>query len=434
VFCHETGHNHGLEPSSNPLFDPTGQASHSKAELIATSEITDGFDIQFNQPFPAGTLDMMDPDGPSPGEPPNQLALNSFDWEYLRTVLVNRTSTGPHEPLLSWQNLGGHDLRSSPSVARNRDGRLEVFVIGGDKSLYHIWETSPGGSWHSWSSLAGHDLAGPVIVSANVDGRLQVFVCGSDGKIYSRAQSSPNGTWNPWFSLGGERIKGFSVARNVDGRLEVVAVFSDGGLYDSWQTEPNGNWSGWAPLGGHDLKGPVALAPNTDGRLEAFVVGGDGIVYHRWQSSPNGFNGWSGWANLIDPRLVEVVDIRAERSGGGRLFVILMTASRSISYLAQVVPNGDWGAAVDLYGHNLRWPCALGRGDDGRLEVAVIGGDNRLYSRWQVDSSRPDLWANWVPLGGKDIQPGVALAAAQSGQLEIFVVGGDGALYRGFRS
>lgn len=433
VFSHETGHGMGLEPSVSPHFDPTGQASHSKDLTIDPADAAEGFDIQFRQPYPVPTFDIMFPTGPNPGYAPNQVSLNSWDWEFVRTQLLKSTSTGPQDPSINWQSLGGHDLRGYPCAARNRDGRMEVFVLGGDRTLYHIWEKSPGGDWHEWRSLEGHDLAGPVTVATNSDGRLQVFVCGGDARIYSRAQSIPNGNWGPWFTLGGEGVKGFSAARNADGRLELAAVFSDGALHDIWQLTPNGPWSTWASLGGHDLKGPVTLAPNGDGRLEAFVIGGDGYVYHRWQTAPNGWTGWSGWANLIDPGLVKATDLRAERAGDGRLFVFLMTVNKSVSYLAQTMPNGGWGSLVDLYGHDLRWPCGVGKADDGRLEVAVIGGDSKLYSRWQVDPVRSDLWTNWTLLGGRKIRPGVAVAANHAGQLEFFVVGGDGALYRGPR-
>lgn len=433
VFCHETGHNHGLEPPSSPHFDPTGQASHSKDQFIDPADAAAGFDIQFNQPFPAPTYDIMFPTGPAPGYTPQQVSLNSWDWEFVRTQLLKSTSTGPHEPFIAWQDLGGHGLLGYPCAVCNADGRMEVFVIGGDGALYHIWENTPGGSWNTWATLAGTNLAGPVLAAANADGRLQVFVCGSDRKIYSRAQHIPNGDWDPWFSIGGDNIAGFSVSPNRDGRLEIVAVFADGGLYDVWQVAPNGAWSGWSALMGQDLKGPVALAVNADGRLEAFVVGGDGNVYHRWQNAPNGKSGWSDWANLIDPRLMQVADLRAERAADGRLFVILMTTAQSVSYLAQTAPNGAWGAAVDLYGHDLQWPCGLGRAADGRLEVAVIGGDQQLYSRWQVDPARSSLWVNWTPLGGTAIRPGVAIAANHAGQLELFVIGNDGALYRGPR-
>jgi hypothetical protein len=51
----------------------------------------------------------------------------------------------------TWPSMGGHDLQSRPSVATNADGRQEVFVLGGDRALYHNWETSPGGAGSGWA-------------------------------------------------------------------------------------------------------------------------------------------------------------------------------------------------------------------------------------------------------------------------------------------
>lgn len=434
-FCHETGHNHGLEPKQSPHFDPTGQASHSKDLTIDLVDAGQGFDIEFNQPFPTPVYDVMYPTGPAPGYQPQQISMNSWDWEYLRNQILQSNSTGPHGPEMNFQSLGGHNLRPYPSAIQNQDGRLEVFVLGGDSALYHIWENKAGGDWHGWASLKGHDLKGPVVTTANADGSLQVFVAGQDGNLYSIMQKGPNGGWGNWFIIGGNanEIKGYSVAKNTDGRLEIAAVFGDGILYDCWQQKPGGNWSGWTVLGGHALSGPVSLASNFDGRLEAFAIGGDGFIYHIWQNSPNGSKGWGNWANLIEPNILKAKDLRAVLAGDGRLFVFLMTVNNSMSYLSQVAPNGGWGAFVDMGGHSLQWPCGIGHTNSGRLEVAVIGGDKKLYSRWQVDNSRPDLWVNWTSLGGINIQPGVALAPNSAGQIEIFVIGGNGALYRGPR-
>lgn len=432
-FCHETGHNHGCESPQSPHFDPTGQASHSKDLNIDPNDSGQGFDIEFNAPFPEPVYDIMFPTGPSPGRPLNTISMNSWDWEFLRTQILKSNSTGPKGPALNFQSLGGHDLRPGPSAIRNKDGRLEVFVLGGDKALYHIWETLPGGNWNAWASLAGHDLKGPVVTAANADGSLQAFVAGGDGNIYSIKQNGPNGGWGAWFGIGGNKVKGYSVSRNLDGRLEMVAVFGDGMLYDCWQLKPGGNWSAWSALGGQDLKGPVSLAANADGRLEAFAIGGDGFVYHRWQNAPNGPNGWANWANLIEPNILKATDLRAILAGDGQLFVFLMTVDKSIVYLSQVVSNGDWGAFVDMGGHDLLWPCGVGRADSGTLELATIGGDKTLYSRWQVDASRSGLWVDWTSLGGVDIQPGVALQANHLGQIELFVIGGNGELYRGSR-
>ncbi|MEP6749911.1 MAG: hypothetical protein ABJB86_19390 [Bacteroidota bacterium] len=431
-FSHESGHHYGMEAPQSPHFDPTGQASHSKDLNIDPAEAANGFDIQFNKPFANPLFDVMFPTGPAPGRPAGDLALNSWDWEFMRNRLLKNNSTGPQAPAINWQFLAGHNLRPNPAVLRNKDGRLEVFALGGDNALYHIWENSPGGAWHAWGTLEGHDLHGPIATALNADGRAEVFVLGGDGKIWSRSQNAASG-WDPWFTIGGTNIKNFAVAANADGRLEIVAIGGDGAMYDAWQNAPNGGWSGFVSIGGHGLKPAVSFTSNGDGRLEAFAIGGDGNVYHIWQNGPNGHGGWSAWSGLIDPRIVNITDLRAVLSGDGRVFVFLMLANKTMSYFMQVIPNGGWGPSTDFFGHDLQWPCAIGKGTDGRLEVSAIGADTKLYTRFQVDASRSGLWSNWTGLGGHQIQPGPGLACDQQGQIEIFIIGGDGALYRGLR-
>lgn len=50
--------------------------------------------------------------------------------------------------ITDWESLDGKWPDSSdPVVVINTDGRLEVFMVGDDKVLYHKWQTRPGGSW-----------------------------------------------------------------------------------------------------------------------------------------------------------------------------------------------------------------------------------------------------------------------------------------------
>lgn len=43
-------------------------------------------------------------------------------------------------------------LTTTPSVAVNSDGRLEIFARGSDGACWHNWQTSPGGAWSGWAS------------------------------------------------------------------------------------------------------------------------------------------------------------------------------------------------------------------------------------------------------------------------------------------
>ena len=79
----------------------------------------------------------------------------------------------------SWTSLGGAiRADTSPAVARNNDGRLQVFMIGTDNALYYKTQTAAGSStWSSaWTSLGGslRDNSDPKVVP-NADGRLDAF-------------------------------------------------------------------------------------------------------------------------------------------------------------------------------------------------------------------------------------------------------------------
>ena len=86
-------------------------------------------------------------------------------------------------------------------VAKNADGRLEVFVRAADRSLSHIWQTTPNGNWSGWASLGG--WIDRLDVDQNNDGRLEVFTRGADGALRNIWQTTPNGNWSGWNSLGG---------------------------------------------------------------------------------------------------------------------------------------------------------------------------------------------------------------------------------------
>lgn len=92
---------------------------------------------------------------------------------------------------------------STPAVADNRDGRLEVFARGTDGAVWHDYQTAPGsGPWSGWSSLGGVVTSDPA-VALNHDGRLEVFAVGTDSAVWHDYQTIPaSGPWSGWSSLG----------------------------------------------------------------------------------------------------------------------------------------------------------------------------------------------------------------------------------------
>jgi acylphosphatase len=158
----------------------------------------------------------------------------------------------------SWASLGTppNSKVTILESSTNADGRIEVFVQGKDGVFWHIWQTTPGESWSTWNSL-GTPASGntgyfmPFTVSRNADGRLEVFLEGGDGALYHSWQHTPGGGWGSWFTLdqppsGPLRLpandSAVTVAQNKDGHLEVLVTGKDGALWHTWQVTPGGEW------------------------------------------------------------------------------------------------------------------------------------------------------------------------------------------------
>src|SRR5205809_7785979 len=96
--------------------------------------------------------------------------------------------------------------------------------------------------WRSWCS---RDWSYVVCSSdvANVDGRLELFVVGGDGVLYHKWQAVPNGTWGDWYSAGGTALSEDlrSEERRV-GRVRGFVGGGDGWRGMSWQTSGSVMW------------------------------------------------------------------------------------------------------------------------------------------------------------------------------------------------
>jgi hypothetical protein len=315
-------------------------------------------------------------------------------------------------------------LSSDPALGRNADGRLEFFVGGKDGALYHMSQTAPSNGWSTLLSQGlppGVVLSSDPVLAVNADGRLELFCVGDGGtgsNLYHMWQTTPGGSWSEWLSLGNPApIMGFStpaLGRSADGRLELFCVGGGGLLYHMWQTTPGGSWSGWLSHGdpsGRGLVGPPALASNADGRLELFCVGDDKL-YHIWQTAPSG--SWSGWfsqgqpstnVRLESPALASNADGRLELfvvsgsgGGGGNLYHIWQTTPNAIP------PNGrwsGWSSLGDPSRGGLVGTPGLAPSADGRLELFVVagaqGGNGNLYHIWQ--STPNGSWSEWLSHG-----------------------------------
>ncbi len=189
------------------------------------------------------------------------------------------------------------------AVGQNKDGRLEVFAGGGSPgtgefgltnvALWHKYQTQPNqSSWSGWVSMGTPTTTASSpypVVGQNKDGRLEVFAVGSDGALWHIWQPKPNhqDSWSSWMKLGGTPPGGtnllslLAMGQNKDGRLEVFAIgmsiIDSSGVtvpWHIWQVAPSDGWSSWgglSSLAGKTLDS-LAVGQNKDGRLEVFAI------------------------------------------------------------------------------------------------------------------------------------------------------------------
>jgi Astacin (Peptidase family M12A) len=199
-----------------------------------------------------------------------------------------------------------------PVIARGEGNRLEVFMRSLDDQLYHRWQyiyppPKPTVKWSSdWASRGGPIYGDPVVVQ-KPDSRLEVFMIGKDYTLFHIWQlpfsgldppsSYPWSAWDPVTQITGwSPRKTPAVALNADQILEVFMMGTEGYLWHTWQTSTDsGKWptnfnqfgtTKWPPGSN------PAIGRNLDGTLELFVRAYDGKIYHQWQTSKNSSGTW----------------------------------------------------------------------------------------------------------------------------------------------
>lgn len=345
-----------------------------------------------------------------------------------------------------WMSLGG-PIASDVALARNRDGRLEVFALGTNNAVihqselidpsnfecfpdmtanpaWHSWQTT----WSGWQSLGGTFVGTPA-VGQNADGRLEVFARGADNIMYHIWQTTPGGGWSDWGSLGWRIGGNPAVGTNKDGRLEVFARGTDNKIYHQWQVTANGGWSTPGRLGG-DLvaQSDPAVGANADGRLEIFVTLPTSNIYHIWQLEPGYWSQWSalGAESFFDAPVV----VRSKTA----LHVFARGFDNRLYHRYQLQQYGTWGPITgewsswtSLGGPFVSLPGS-GYSPYSGLEVSARGADNSIYDITQTSTGGG--WTPWLSMGGSfSGKPSVALNHSFLA-LEIFARGSNGILYR----
>lgn len=312
-------------------------------------------------------------------------------------------------------------------TARQQDGRLSLFALGDDGSVWGISQTSPGGGWDTWQTLGGTAVR-QLGVGKAPSGVLELFAVGGNGVVYHTWQADPNGGWNDWTGwnpLGGASVTQLAVGIDQDGREEVFALGAGGAISNIAQTAAGGGWGSFGGFGG-GIGLQVATNNEADGRLVVWALGTDRKVYLRWQLKPGG--DWSGWTSLGDANIQQIA---VASNQDGREQVFALGSGGSIDTNAQSAPNGSYGSFTAIGGNAVQQILAAANAD-GRLTLFALGGNGQVYAKTQTALNATD-WSNWSDLGDANVVQ-IAAAQQQDGRLAVFALLAGGTVHWAYQT
>ena len=298
--------------------------------------------------------------------------------------------------------------RETPQIAAAAwaANRLDVFVRGTDRALYHQWWD--GHAWGGFEDLGGTFLAQPAVCSWGAN-RLDVFVHGDDDAMYHRWWDGH--AWGGFEDLGGVIISTPVPVCWGPNRIDVFAQGTDGALWHRWWD--GSHWGGWESLGG-TIVGPPAVVSWGPNRLDVFVRGNDGAMWHRWWDGSH----WGGWESLGGQILCTP---SAVSWGPNRLDVFARGTDNAMWH--KWWDGNHWGGWESLGGQLIGGPAAVSWGAN-RLDVFVKGTDNAMWHKWWDGNH----WGGFESLGGQIIATPVATAWSAN-RLDVFAEGTDHAMY-----
>jgi hypothetical protein len=306
------------------------------------------------------------------------------------------SQTAPNGPWAAQASpLGRQDgprlsLVGRPSVIRADDGGLEVFARSNDGHLWHIWQTNQNGVWGAWSGW--HDLGGNVVsdvgAAVNADGRMEVAVLWGDRTMKHDWHVTVRGAWFSelpfcgFGDLGGVCHGRPCLARNRSGRLEILTRGEGERVFSRAQNTPGSEWGPWGLVGNGVLAGdPVALLHPASGRLLVVGLGTDHRLWAIAQSAPDGGYGGpnAGWSPLQTPVLVEGARPALIATAAGEIEVFARQQDGQIGHArtSSGVP-GNFTPWAALGGDATSDP-AVGMNSSGALEVVARSASGLIH-------------------------------------------------------
>lgn len=203
-----------------------------------------------------------------------------------------------------WVDRGGGPIRQDPDcVARRNTNIVECVVLAGPPGDVIPWLLSwtgkfTGWVWHPLQQVPAGGPESGVAITSWGPFRLDVFVVGGNRNLYHMSWNAFGG-WSNWQIIGDVIIKGKPGCVSWPGRIDCFVRANSGRM---WQLTGDGgtNWT-WKLRGQKILGSPPTVASKWPRHFDIFTTEHDGINRNLMHMSYNPVSGFSNWRNLGRP-------------------------------------------------------------------------------------------------------------------------------------
>jgi hypothetical protein len=122
----------------------------------------------------------------------NGAFCNRWQERPLNTPVIKWRREGWNAKARPRPEVGLTWVEAEINVSGQLKGHIEVFALADDGALWHAWQVDQAPNWSKWESLGSPPVkirgADRLTVGTNQDGRLEVFVVGGDGAVWRISQ------------------------------------------------------------------------------------------------------------------------------------------------------------------------------------------------------------------------------------------------------
>lgn len=278
------------------------------------------------------------------------------------------------------------------SMARDADGRIEIFLTDNQGRIWWIYQ-NPDQIVQVQKTITPPGTKTPIVVTVD-------------------ELRPPVQPWSAWIQLTGQLVT-ITAIRQADGRIALFGINSGLNLYRCQQAKAQAfkaaDWTGWVQINTGQTGGFTEMAPVIGplGGTNLFALTQNGQVLHTRQQ-PAGSDTWTGWATTGYSRVPKYT-LAAGIQGDGDIVLASSDQQRVHEFNAQWdATTQNWSGwrdfGVSLYSTRL----SLNYNADGRLALFSLmimpNGTNALgtINQMAIDSSEWEY--EWTTLAEDNLK------------------------------